>query len=631
MKRAHLGLALIASAFVVISCDENLPSGPNTFNVTQVIVSTGDTLVINQTRLVDAKVTDAQGNVINGLHYAWASGDTNIIGLTIPAGDSTGGQRRLVAKRPGRSIVTLTLPDPRFVTSAATRSVTAVVGGVRVLSSRDSTLTSVNDTARAIATSLVRTSDTDPNLVNRASQGIRWVHLGDKTTIVGTGDTIRYIARANGVDTLIATHDFCLSGAKCADTVLARVSQQLSLTLSARTFQQWSFADTVGPTITLADRRGNGLTGTSVRFVPRTAADSAIVRVGPNVGTSNPINGSMSAPRLISTGNGTARVSVFGIAPDGFNIVATDSITVIVRQVARRVAAEPLRAVQTLRDSVPIRLVARDARGGPIADAAVDVVASNLTLNGIYAVPLLTAISSGTLTPSLTGVALPANNPAAPQIPVIVDVGLISFLPADTVVAGIAAQRTTTTTVLDSLGVPAVGKWVRFYISGLGGLDSTQVAFDGTASVTWTLPNLAGSYTLTGVRSTTTPLNTLGDSAGRVVMRHTVVVKNAVAAPQTSSLSVGGTILTQGATTTISVALKDQFGNPVLSATPPADLTLTASGIGGGGTIGALTCNALNGICTATYTAPAAAGTATISAKLGAVEILLSPINLTIN
>lgn len=631
MKRTRLGLVLAASALVVASCDENLPSGPNTFNVTQVIVSTGDTLVINQTRLVDAKVTDAQGNVINGLHYTWASADPTIVELQIPAGvDSTSGQRKLVAKKPGRSVVTLTLPDPRFVTTAATRTVTSVVGGVRVLSSRDSTLTSVNDTARAIATSLVRTSETDGTLVNKASQGIRWVHLGDKTTIVGTGDTIRYIARANGVDTLIATHDFCLAGARCADTVLARVSQQLSFTLSQRTFQQWSFSDTVGPTITLADRRGNGLAGTAVRFVPRTAADSAIVKIGPNAGTNNPINGSMSAPRVITAGNGTARVDVQGIAPNGFTILATDSITVIVRQVARRVAAEPLRAVETRLDSVPIRLVARDARGAPIADATVDVTVSGLTLNGLYAVPILNAASPGTLTPNLTGVALPQNNPAAPQIPVIVDPGIIAFMAADTVVAGGANTRTTSTLVLDSLGQAAVNRWVRYYISGVGAVDSTQVAADGTAAVIWTPPNIAGSYTLTAVKSTAFPLSTVGDSAGRIVMRHTVVVKNDVAVPQTSTLAVSSNNMAQGAQATIFFSAKDQFGNPVKNITP-ADFVLAASGAGGGGTIGAVTCSPATGVCTATYTAPGTAGVATITAKIGGVDVLFSPTNITIN
>jgi len=278
---------------------------------------------------------------------------------------------------------------------------------------------------------------------------------------------------------------------------------------------------------------------------------------------------------------------------------------------------------------VPVRVVARDARGAPIPDATIEVVASGLTLNGLYAVPVLTATSPGTLTPNLSGVALPANNPGAPQIPVTVDVANIAFIQADTAIAGAVNQRSTSTMVLDSTGVPAVGKYVRYYISGLDGLDSTQVAFDGTATVNWTPPNIAGSYTLTAVRSTTTPLNTVGDSAGRIVMRHTVVVKNDLPFAQTSTLSVGATTMTQGATMTISVALKDQFGNPVLSATPPANFTLTATGVGG--TIGTVTCNAFNGICTATYTAPATAGVAIISAKIGGAEILFSPVNVTIN
>jgi hypothetical protein len=631
MKRARLAVAMIASVVLVASCDENLPSGPNTFSVTTQIVSTGDTLVIGQTRQVQARVTDAQGNVINGLHYAWKSADSNLVAVRqlTAATDSLGQTMELTAKRPGLSVLTLSLPDPRFVTTAATRTVTAVVGGVRVLSSHDSTLTSVNDTARAIATSLVRTSATDPTLINRASQGVRWVHLGDKTTIVGTGDTIRYIARANGVDTLIATHDFCLAGAQCADTVIARVSQQLTFSLSAKTFQQWSFSDTVGPTIVLADRRGNGLAGTSVRFVPRTAADSAIVKIGPTVGTSNPTTGAVAAPRVITAGNGTARVSVLGIAPDGFSVIATDSLLVIVRQVARRVAAEPLRAIETRLDSIPVRLVARDARGAAIPDATIGVIPSGLTLNGLYAVPITGAASPGTLTPSLSGVALPSNNPGAPQIPVTVDAGIITFEAADTVVAGGATQRLTSTIVLDSLGQVPAGKWVRYYISNIAGLDSSQIAADGTVTIIWTPPNIAASYALTGIMSSPIGFNTVADSAGRIVIRHTLVIKNDVAIATQSSLAVGSTTVAQGGQTTIVVTVKDQFGNPVLNVTP-ADITLAASGVGGGGTIGALTCSNTTGICTATYTAPGAAGATSISAKIGGADILNSPIAITV-
>jgi hypothetical protein len=323
---------------------------------------------------------------------------------------------------------------------------------------------------------------------------------------------------------------------------------------------------------------------------------------------------------------------VLGLSPGGGTVVATDSITVIVRQVARRVAAEPLRAVETRLDSVPVRLIARDARGAPIADATVDVVPSGLTLNGLYAVPVTGATSPGTLTPNVTGIATPGNNPGAPQLPVTVDVGIISFLPADTAVAGsgVAMQRITSTVVLDSNAAPAVGKSVRFYISNLAGLDSVPVAFDGTASVIWTLPNIAGPYTLTGVRSTTTPLSSVPDSAGRIVMRHTVVVKNDVPVAATSTLAVGATTLNQGTTTTIVVTVKDQFGNPVLNVTP-ADFVLAATGAGGGGTIAAATCSATTGVCTATYTAPAVAGAVSISATIGGVAIIASPIAITIN
>jgi hypothetical protein len=237
--------------------------------------------------------------------------------------------------------------------------------------------------------------------------------LGTHVAVVVARDTIRFIARSNGPDTLIATHDFCLAGAKCADTVVARVSQQLTLTLSARTFLAWSFGDSLGPTITLADRRGNGLAGTFVRFVPRTPTDSLIVRVTPPIGVSNPVNGSMAAPLLVSTGNGTARVAVLGIASDG-STVAIDSITETVRQVARRVNVEPMRAIETAADSIPIKPVARDARGAAIADATIVLTAVGTPVNNINGVnwagpSVLTTFTGGTITPTLIGVALPEN------------------------------------------------------------------------------------------------------------------------------------------------------------------------------------------------------------------------------
>ena len=420
MSRVGIACSAVALLFIGVSCGENLPNGPNTFAAAIRIVVAHDTIVVGDSSAAKAQATDAQGHLIQALGFAWSSADSTIVGFAaVPTGDADaegGRTRSLVAKRTGRSVVTLALPDPRFVVSSVTRTEVAVVGGVKVLSSRDSTLTSINDTAFAIAAGQVHANGA---LVTRVSTGIKWTHLGTHTTVVGTGDTIRYIARSNGPDTLIASHDFCLAAAKCADTVIARVSQQLTFTLSGRNFLAWSFGDSLGPTITLADRRGNGLTGTSVRFVPKTAIDSSIVRTTPPLGVSNPVNGAMAAPLLVSQGNGTAKVLVLGIASDG-STVAIDSITETVRQVARRANVEPLRAVETGPDSIPIKPVARDARGAAIADATVIATPAGIPLNGIWAGPSnVTAATAGSITPTVIGLSLPENNPLAPQLPII--------------------------------------------------------------------------------------------------------------------------------------------------------------------------------------------------------------------
>jgi hypothetical protein len=629
-QTSRLPLAAFATALVAIatSCDENLPSGPQTFNALLQIVATRDTIVVGDSNTLQAKATDSDGRVIQGLKYTWTSVDASLLSLASANGadsDAVEGRKQvLVGKRPGLARVTMSLPDSRFNASTSSRTETVVVGGVRVLTTHDTTLTAINDTSAATAAGLVRVNGA---LVTSASQGIKWVHRGDRTQVVGTGDTIRYISRANGADTLIATHDFCLAGQKCADTVVVRVAQQLALSLTSRAFAAWSFSDSVGPSIVLADRRGTGQSGTSIRFVPRTAADSAIVKVTPAFGTSNPANGAMAVPKLATAGNGTARVLVQGIAPDGFTVVATDSVTVTVRQVARRVAAEALRADLTVIDSVPVRGVARDARGTIIADATVDLTALNIAMHDVWAGPTLTPAVAGTIVPSLTGIALPENNPGAPQVPPAIDVSTINLVAVDTVKAA-AAQKTINVLVLDSLGQVGVGKWVRFGASGAAMVpDSVQAGADGIAHVIWTLPTVSAHYTLTGVRGTQPPMLTLADSLGRIVIRHSVEVVADDPSELTSTLAINATTVKQGMTLTVTVTVKDKFGNLVKNS-PIAAASFVLAATGAGGTFSAPACT--EGVCTVTYTAPAAGTAAVISAKIGAVEILNSPINITI-
>jgi hypothetical protein len=493
---------------------------------------------------------------------------------------------------------------------------------VKVLSTHDSTLTAVNDTGFAIAAGMVRSNGA---LVTRVSQGLRWIHLGSHTTVVGAGDTIRYIAKSNGADTLIATHDLCLVSAKCADTAVVHVSQQLTLTLSDHAFLAWSFSDSLGPTATLADRRGNGLAGTTVRFIPATVADSAVVRVSAPLGVSNPSTGRLAAPKLISIGNGTAKVNVFALAPDGISILGVDSVTETVRQVARRVAVDPLRALVTFIDSIPIKPVARDARGAEIADATVTTAVSGSVFNnGIWLGPnpFTSSGTQATITPALTGIALPSSNPLAPQVSVVIDQAVIALGALDTVKAG-TTTRTVSATVFDSNAVVAIGSWVRFRASAGVTPDSVQVDGSGFATVNWVPPNLAGPYTLTGVRGKQTAMTTVADSAGRIVIRRSVVVIASDPDALTSTVSVSATTIASNGTATVTIVVKDHFGNTVKTATP-ADFVLTTSR----GAFSALAC--VQGVCTATYTAPATAGADNVTVKILGVDILSSPIVLTI-
>ncbi len=614
-----------AALLVGSSCTENLPIGPDTFGATIKILVAHDTVVVGDSSAGQAQALDTQGRAIQGLKFNWTSAAPTILDFATPASGNAdaenGRARTFVGKFPGRSLVTLALPDTRFVVSNATRNETVVVGGVRILSTRDSTLTAINDTVRAIAAGLVRVNGA---LVTRVSQGIKWLHLGSHVSVIGSGDTIRYISQSNGADTLIATHDFCLVSAKCADTAIVRVNQQLTLTLSTRALFAWSVGDTLGPTITLADRRGNGLPGATIRLVPATAFDSAIVKVTAPLGVSNPATGAMAAPRLVSALNGVARVGVLGLGPNGA-IVALDSVMETVRQVARRVAVEPLRANISSGDSIPIKAVARDARGSVIPDAVISVSSTGIALNGIWAGP--TAVIAPvltTITPTLSGISLPAANPGAPQVPVTTDESQITIFPQQTVIAG-ATQVAIGAILLDSLGQPAFNRWLRFGSPFTAPPDSVQADGSGAVNTVWTPRDSAGTYTLTGVRGAATALNSVADSAGRILVRRTLTVMPDVPSALKSTLSMSAVSIAVNGTATITIRVNDRFGNLVKTATPAA-FALTSGG--GGGTFSGAAC--VQGVCTVTYTAPAAAGPASVSVKILGLDILFSPMALTI-
>jgi hypothetical protein len=325
----------------------------------------------------------------------------------------------------------------------------------------------------------------------------------------------------------------------------------------------------------------------------------------------------------VSAANGAARVGVLGIGPD-LSVVAIDSITETVRQVARRVAVEPLRAVITSGDSIPILPVARDARGAPIPDATINVLPSGIPLNGIWAGPAtVIAPVLATITPSLTGVALPQANPLAPQVAVSVDVAQVTIFPLVPVIAG-ATQVAVSVVMLDSLAQPAFNSTMSFGSPSTPAPGPVQADGSGTVNLIWTPRDTAGTYTLTGVRAVPT-LNTLADSAGKIAVRQTVTVLADVPSSLKSFVSMSAVSIGMGLTAVVTVRVNDKFGNPVKTATP-ASFAITSGA--GGGTFSGAACTL--GICTVTYTAPAAPGPDSVSVKILGLDILLSPIALTI-
>ena len=556
---------VLAAVMLALSCTENLPTGPATFAVILSMLGLPDTLVIGDAPVAQARATDGKGRQVQALSFTWSVGDTAIGGLGT-ADTGSGRSRTVNARRTGRTQVTVKLPDPRFTAPDVSKSLTDVVGGVRISSSRDTTLSALNDSGVAVAAGLARPAGT---LVPRAGTGLRWVHRGVASTGGASGDTLRYVARANGVDTLIATHDFCLAGARCADTAFIRVTQQVKLSLSTRAFAAWSFGDSVGPSVTLVDRRGNGLAGATLRFVPATRADSGLVAVTGLIGVSNPLTGQMAAPRLVAQGNGSARVRVLALGPTGAQ-VDIDSLTVVVRQVARRVAVEPLRGQITEVDSIPVKPNARDARGRSIADATLTATATAVALFGGFAHGVARGVAyTGTLAAQLTGVALPASNPGAPQVAISFDTAQVQVTLADSAIAG-NTSRTYNLALLGPDALPAAGVTIRFF-ANLGSVvpDSVKTDGAGTASATWLPPSLVGRYTFSAMVLGSPAAQTLADSSGLILLRRSVFVTPAAEDTAQSNVAMTATTIMNGASATIVVTMRDRFGNIVTSALRP--------------------------------------------------------------
>src|SRR5207248_1589461 len=159
----------------------------------------------------------------------------------------------------------------------------------------------------------------------------------------------------------------------------------------------------------------------------------------------------------------------------------------------------------------------------------------------------------------------------------------------DTAIAG-ATARAISVTVFDSTGRPAAGELVRFGVS-FGAVPAlAQADLNGLVTTVWTPPDSAASYTLTGIRGSLFGLNTVSDSAGRIVIRRSVLILPDVPSATRSTVAMSATSIAVNGNATVTVTVKDRFGNVVKTAAP-GDFALSASA----GSFSAVTCTL--GVC----------------------------------
>jgi adhesin/invasin len=586
---ATLGV-VVASGAIVVACNEDFVTGPRGAELTLALRNWSDTLVLGESRPVGVLVLDSKGREVIGARVRVSIVAPTVLGTrldtaTAPIGSavdaiSSSDGVQLAPRRTGTSQITVTLADPRFPPATLTLRATIVAAGLRLMSARDTIVTSIGDSSLARASALAR-AGVGPSaaLVTAAGQDVVWSRLNSGAlSLLGGGDTLRTVWRAAGMDTLVVSLPFCLRGARCADTLVVRVVQEVrAASALPDTLRAWSLNDTLSIRAAWADARGNPVSGARSAIAPMTAADSAIVGV-----SSDALAGDTA---IVARANGTARLLLRAVGPDGRPLRETQ-IVAVVRQIARRIRVTPGEADITPSDSVPVLLEARDARGQRIADATFASSVSNGALRGGYvAIAPTAAAGSGVLSVQVTGVALPSTYRTAPFAdPAAQTASLVVRVPAPKTAGdtSLATANVLTAVVLDADHTPVAGAWVRFRVPA--GLvtdgDSVQSDPSGVVRKRWLLPTLSGRYTATAV-VLGAPLPP--DSAGAVVIRHSSTVvaglpSQLVIVGQSASTAALGTPLG----TEIVVELRDAFGNAV----PLAGISVTVSVGGTGFTLG---------------------------------------------
>ncbi len=305
---------------------------------------------------------------------------------------------------------------------------------------------------------------------------------------------------------------------------------------------------------------------------------------------------SFSAAGLAGATSGTITVtpsapaSLAVSAGDGQTATAGSAVAVAPAVLVRDVSNNPVPGV-----SVTFAVA---TGGGSVTGATATTDASGIATVGSWT--LGTTAGANTLTASASGLTpatFTATGVAGPAASIAIQSG-------DGGTATVASTRTLEARVADANGNPVAGHAVSWAAATGGGsvsAPSSTTDAAGVASVTWTLGTAAGAQTATATSA--------GLAGSPLTFTASTTAAAAAAGSSTLAASPVSIPADSVSTSTLTVQLRDQYGNALSTGAGTVALSTTA------GTLSAVIDNG-NGSYTATLTAPTVTGSATVSGTL---------------
>ncbi len=395
-------------------------------------------------------------------------------------------------------------------------------------------------------------------------------------------------------------------------SVTAGAASQLVVTTQPSSTAQNGAALGTQPVVRLRDASGNEVAQAGVSVTAAIATGGGALGGTATVATD-------AAGQAAFTGlsiSGTVGDRTLGFSAGGLAGATSSTITVSAGAAATLAvnAGDGQTAVAGSAVATAPSVVVRDASGNPVAGVGVTFAAATgggsvagatatTDAGGIAAAgswTLGTTAGANTLTASaagLTGATFNATGVAGAP-------AAISIQSGDGGTATVASTRVLEARVVDANANPVSGHTVSWAAATGGGSVSAPTSATsaaGVASITWTLGTAAGAQTATAAST--------GLGGSPLTFTANTTAAGAAAGSSTLAASPASIPADSVSTSTLTVQLRDPYGNNLGAGAGTVALSATA------GTLSGVTDNG-NGTYTATLTAPTATGSATVSGTL---------------